>query len=179
MLNNLTTFAAESSESGLRALGVDGQAFLIQLTTFVLVFLVLKRYAFKPILKIMNERRQTIESGVKLGEQMQKERAALEQKIDDLLNKSRQEADQIIAAAQESGRGTVREAEDKAKQKAGVILDEAERRIAQDATRMRQKLEQELVSLVAEATEAVLDEKVDAKKDAQLIERAIKQKAAA
>ena len=84
----------------------------------------------------------------------------------------------IIAGAQEAGRGTVREAEDKAKQKAVVILDEAERRILQETARMRLKLEQELVSLVAEATEVVLQEKVDPKKDAQLIERALKQKAA-
>ena len=42
--------------------------------------------------------------------------------------------------------------------------------------RARKQLEGELAGLVADATEAVIDEKIDAKKDAQLIERALKGK---
>ena len=38
-------------------LGVDGKAFVIQLITFVLAYLVLRRYAFGPILKVLRERR--------------------------------------------------------------------------------------------------------------------------
>lgn len=170
----LYTFAAESSASGLGALGVDGQAFLIQLITFVLVFLVLRRYAFGPILKTLNERRKTIESGVRLGEEMRRQHAKLEAEIEAALHKARQEADGIIAAAQDNARQAIREAEDKARQKAAVILKEAAARIEQDTARARKQLEGELVGLIAEATEAIIDEKVDAKKDAQLIEKALK-----
>jgi F-type H+-transporting ATPase subunit b len=171
----ITNFAAENS-SGLGALGVDGKAFIIQLITFVLAFLVLKRYAFGPILKVLEERRRTIEEGVKLGELMKKEKAAFEQKMDEELHKARQEADGIIGSAQEAARDKIREAEDKARQKAGGILEEAERRIEQETARVRQQLEKELAGLVAEATEAVIGEKLDAKKDAELIERALKYK---
>ena len=166
---------AESS-SGLGALGIDGQAFLIQLVTFVLAFVVLKRYAFKPILKVLRERRETIESGVRLGEQMKKDQAALEAKVESALHEARIEADGIIASAQDSGRQAVREAEDKARAKAAGVIKEAEARIAQDTIRARQKLEGQLVGLVAEVSGAVIDEKVDAKKDVQLIERALKER---
>src|SRR3954464_12210212 len=113
----IANFAAESS-SGLGALGVDGKAFLIQLITFVLAFLVLKRYAFKPILKVLAERRDTIEQGVKLGEEMQKERTRLQTQVEQKLHEARQKADEIIATAQDTSRQTVREAEDKARTKA-------------------------------------------------------------
>src|ERR1035437_10014219 len=109
------------SSSGLRALGVDGRAFVIQLVTFVLAYLVLRRYAFGPILKILRERREKIEQGVKLGEQMQKEKAELEDKVTEPLHASRQEADNILAEAQDAARQAVREAEDKARQKAAGI----------------------------------------------------------
>lgn len=171
------TFASESS-SGLGALGVDGKAFIIQLITFVLAFLILRRYAFKPILKVLDERRQTIEQGVKLGEQMQKEKAEFETKVDELMQQARSEADGVIGGAQDTARQTIREAEDKARQKATIILEEADRRIAQEAARTRQQLEKELTSLVAEATEAVLGEKIDSQKDKALIERALKEQAA-
>lgn len=174
---NLDIFAAETS-SGIGALGFDGIAFLIQLTTFVLIFLVLRKFAFKPIIKVLNERRETIESGVKLGEEMQKENAKLDVKIAKILQDTRTEADGIINDAQEAARQTVREAEDKAREKASGILKEAESRIEQDTARARQQLEKELVGLVSDATEAIIGEKVDAKKDAQLIDRALKEQRA-
>ena len=173
MFGPLTNTLADSS--GIGALGFDGKAFLIQLITFVLAFLVLKRYAFKPILKVLNERRETIESGVKLGEQMQKEKAEFEAKIEELMAKARQDADGIIALSQENGREAIREAEEKARAKAQGVIAAAEARIEQDTARARQELEKELATLVADATEAIIEEKLDAKKDAQLIERSLKE----
>lgn len=180
MLNNITSLAAsETSASGLSALGVDARAFLIQLITFVLVFFVLKKYAFKPILKVLAERRETIEAGVALGEEMRREKAELEKKTDNILQDARKQADEIIATANDAGREAIKEAETKAGAKADAIVDEAHRRIDQDAARVRKQLESELVGLVADATEAIIEEKIDAKKDDALIKRALKESAKA
>lgn len=165
------------SSSGIGALGVDGKAFVIQLVSFVIAFLVLQRYAFGPIIRTMTRRRETIEQGVNLGEQMKKDQAALEAKVEKTLHETRAKADGIIAEAQEAARGTIRDAEDKARDKAAGIVAEAEARIKQDAARARQALEKEVVGLISDATEAIIGEKVDAKKDAQLIDRALKERA--
>ncbi len=174
MTQFVTQFAAEQSASGIGALGVDGKAFLIQLITFLLALWVLKRFAFKPILKVLTERRELIEDGVRLGEEMQKEQAKLEQTIDKELHEARKQADGIIAGAEQTGRQIAAEAEQKAQKKADGIIKQAESRIEQESARARQKLEKEIVSLVAEATEAIIDEKVDAQKDAKLINKALK-----
>lgn len=168
----LTQFG--DSTSGIGALGFDGKAFLIQLITFILALWVLKRFAFGPIVKILQERRETIEHGVKLGEDMQKEKVELEKQVEAELHKARQEADQMIVAAEDTAREAARAVEEKAKQKADGIVSEAEGRIALETTRARKQLEKELTNLVADATEAVIGEKVDAKKDEALIERALK-----
>lgn len=177
MISHLSNFA--ESSSGLGALGVDGKAFVIQLITFVLAFLILKRYAFKPIIKVLDARRETIESGVQLGEEMKQERAKLDGEIEKALQDGRQKADAIIAGAQDTAKATIHEAEDKAKVKADNIIKEAESRITQDTARARKQLEGELVGLISDATEAIIDEKVDAKKDAQLIERSLKDRVSA
>jgi F-type H+-transporting ATPase subunit b len=166
-------FFADSS-SGVGALGFDGKAFLIQLITFLLAYLVLRRYAFGPILKALQQRRETIESGVKLGEQLRQEQAEMESKVEAALHEARGKADKIIADAQDTGRQMTQEAEAKARDKAAGIINAAEDRIKQDTTQARQALEKELVGLVADATEAIIEEKVDAKKDAELIDRALK-----
>jgi F-type H+-transporting ATPase subunit b len=174
MINILTQFG--DSSSGIGALGIDGKAFVIQLITFLLSFLLLQRLAFKPILKVLRSRRETIESGVSLGEQMKKDQAELEKKVAQALHQARQEADGIISAAQDTARQVVREAEDKAREKAAGIAAEAEARIIQDTARARKQLEKEIVALISDATEAIIEEKVDATKDAALIDRALKER---
>lgn len=172
MITVLTQFA--DSTTGIGALGFDGKAFLIQLVTFVLALLVLKKYAFKPIAKILRERRDTIEAGVKLGDEMRKERAALSAETDKIMHKARQDADGVLAEANDAARQTIRDAEAKAQSKADNIIADAKARTEQDMARARQALEQEIVGLVSDATEVIIDEKVDAKKDATLIDKALK-----
>jgi len=177
LISSITQFGAESS-GGIGALGIDGKAFIIQLITFGLAFWVLQRFAFKPILKIMDERRKTIEEGVTIGEQMKKDQAALAVKVEEELHKARKEADSIIASAQDTSRQTIREAEGKAQEKAAGILAQADDRIKSETQRARKQLEGEIVGLISDATEAIIGEKVDAKKDAQLIDRALKEQQA-
>ncbi len=173
MLTMLTQFGADESSSGIGALGISGSSLLIQLVTFVLAYLVLRKYAFAPILKVLNDRRETIEKGVKLGEEMQKERAELDKKVTAELHKARNEADGILAEANDTAKSTIRSAEDKAREKAAGIVKEAEANAEQAVKRARKALESELVGLISDATEAIIDEKVDAKKDAVLIDRAL------
>lgn len=170
----LIQFGAEGSASGIGALGVDGKAFIIQLITFLLALWVLKRFAFKPIMKVMDDRRRTIESGVSLGDEMKKQHAELEQEIAKQLQEARKQADGIIASSEEAARDATAATEAKAQKKADGILRAAEDRIAQETVRARKQLEGELVGLISDATEAIIGEKVDATKDAQLIDRALK-----
>jgi F-type H+-transporting ATPase subunit b len=179
MLLTQITFAADtSSGSGLGSLGLDGKAFIIQLVTFLLAFWVLQHWAFGPIIRIMEQRRKTIEDGVSLGEQMKKDQAALEAKVAQELAKARQEADGIIAEANDSARQVVRQAEEKAQEKAAIIIKEGEARAVSEMTRARKKLEGEIIGWVSDATEAIIGEKVDAGKDAAIIDRALREQEA-
>jgi len=177
---NLTMFAAEAAEAGAEAhssggiLGFSVSAFVIQLITFLFVFLILKKFAFGPIVKMLEKRRQTIEDGVMLGEKMEKRMAKLETEADDVIREARHDADRIIANAHKETRELLREAEQSAKKKSDALVAEAGVRIDEDADRARRSLEKDLVGLVSEATEAVVHEKVDAKKDAEIVEKALK-----
>lgn len=172
MFSIFNTFS--DSSSGIGALGVNGGEFLIQLLSFLIVFLLLKKFAFKPIIKVMKERRQSIEDGVKLGEDMRRKNEELAAQVEEKLHSARAEADNIISSAQASARQLVQEAEESAREKVESISAEAQARIKLEAAQARKELEKEIVNLVAEATEVIIDEKVDAKKDASLIDKALK-----
>jgi F-type H+-transporting ATPase subunit b len=166
--------AATDSGSPLAALGVDGKSLIFQLITFVLVFLILKKFAFKPITKMLLERRKVISDGIILGEQMEREKAKLDEKQAAVLREARVEADKIVAIAHKESREVIREAEKTAKSKADAIIAEADEHIKEDAEQARRRLEKDIIGLVSEATEAVVHEKVDAKKDAEIVDKALK-----
>lgn len=171
-------FAAEEAAGGgspLAALGVDGKTLVFQLITFLLVFWLLKRFAFKPITNMLKKRRQTIDDGVRMGLEMEKEKAKLDDQVAETMRKARHEADQIIATAHKEGREIVRDAEKAAQRKADTLLTDMEDRLEEERAQARKRLEKELVGLVSDATETIVGEKVDAKKDKELVERAMKE----
>lgn len=170
-------FAAEAAaehteEAGI--LGFNVQSFIIQLVTFVLVFALLKKFAFDRIVKMLDERHKVIDEGVRHGQQMKAEREKFEKEISETARKARHQADEIIGDAQKEARGIIRDAEKSAHQKSENILKDAEARIAEEAEQAKRRLEKDVANLVSEATEALVEEKVDAKKDAELIDKAIK-----
>ena len=175
MISVLTQFG--DSSSGIGALGFDGKAFIIQLVTFLLAYLVLRHWAFGPIMRVLRERRETIENGVKMGEQLQKEKLELEAQVEKTLQETRVQADSILAEAKGAAQASIHDAEEAARAKAAGIAEAAADRLIQDTARARKQLEQEVVGLIADATETIIDEKIDVKKDAQLIERALRGKA--
>jgi F-type H+-transporting ATPase subunit b len=164
-----------SSTSGIGALGFSASSFVIQLITFILAFLVLKKWAFQPITKVLRERRETIDRGVTLGQQMQKDKLELEERIAKEIAAARAKADAIIGDANTAGKELIHKAEADAEAKAQAIINEAREQTKQDITRARRKLEAEIIDLIAEATEVITGEKVDPKKDAELIDRALAQ----
>jgi F-type H+-transporting ATPase subunit b len=168
--------AAEAAGGGspLAALGVDLRSFIFQIITFILVLILLKRFAFTPISKKLAERRQTIDDGVRMGLRMEKEKAKLDEDVAKTMREARHEADQIIAAAHKDAREVIRKAEKDAQRKVDAMLADAEERAVEESEQARKKLEKDIVGLVSEATETIVGEKVDTKRDAELVAKALK-----
>ncbi len=166
--------AEEAGGSPLTALGVDLKSYIFQLITFLLVLAVVKKFAFKPITKMLAERRKTIDEGVKAGLALAKDREKLEKEHAEVIRVARVEADKIVANAHKEARDVVRDAEKAAQRKGDTMLSDAEVRIHEESERAKRALEKDIVGLIAEATEAIVGEKIDTKKDAAIIDKILK-----
>jgi len=166
-------FASTPTTSGIGALGFSWSSFVIQLISFLIVFLILKRYAFKPIIKILKERSDLINDGINLGESMKQKKAALELSIENQLHTTREQADKIISDAHRNSKEMILVAENEALKKAELIAEDAKQKIARDTVITREKLKNELVGLVSEATEAIIGQKIDKKTDGALIDKVL------
>jgi F-type H+-transporting ATPase subunit b len=161
--------------SGIGALGIDPLAILAQAVTFLILFFVLKKFALKGIVETLEKRRKLIDKGVKLGVEMEAEKAKLDDKVEVVLKKARQEADDIIAQAHEESGAIVKEAETKAVEKVDSMIVDAHNKIDSDIKQARKDLEKETLRLIATATETIIKEKLDINKDAKLIDQALKE----
>lgn len=167
--------AAEHAEEagGIGALGLDPLAILAQAVTFLLLFWIVKRFALEKIVNTLEERRKTIDKGVRLGIHMQAEQDKLADTIEQKLQEVRKQADTILAEANQEAGAIVKQAEATAQTSIDTMLSDARARIEDDVQKAKRELKKETIDLVAAATEIIIDEKLDAKKDSELIERAL------
>ncbi|HMT19192.1 MAG TPA: F0F1 ATP synthase subunit B [Candidatus Saccharibacteria bacterium] len=166
---------AEGGESeGIAALGLSPVAIGAQLLTFLVLFIVVKKFALEGIVKNLQKRHDDINRGLHLTAELDKEKADLEVRVEQALKAARKEADAIIAEAHTETSKMIQAAEEKAGVKAQEIIKAAESKIERDIADARNGLKKEMASLITEATEAILNQKLDTNSDRKLVEDYLK-----
>jgi F-type H+-transporting ATPase subunit b len=171
----VTQFAqADSGGSGLGAFQLNIKDFIIQLVTFVLVFLILRKWVVPKLAATIDGRQRTLEESLENARRTEEALKQAEARAEEILGKARAQADEALAEAKDAGAGVISQAEAAAAARAETIVKEAESRLNDEREKLRKELHDELAGLVADATEKIIHEKLDEKKDMSLIERAIK-----
>lgn len=169
--------AAHQSPDGglLNALGIDGKLLLLQSGAFLVLVFILGKFVYPYLLKAIDDRREKIEEGLKNAKKADEELKKVEQKVAEIIRSARAEANDIIAHSQKEATSLVEEAEQKAVKRAEHIVSEAHIQMDNELNTARDVLKKDTAILVAKATEQILRQKIDAKKDAQLITAALKE----
>ncbi|HVO86129.1 MAG TPA: F0F1 ATP synthase subunit B [Candidatus Binatia bacterium] len=165
---------ADGSSSGIGAFNINLKEFVFQLVTFVIVLYVLKRWALPPLVKTIDDRRKTLEQSLEHAKQTEETLAKAAARSEEILDKARNQADEALAEAKKAAKQAINDAENAAAARAELIVKDAEARLGQERDKLRQELRKELAVLVADVSEKVIEEKLDAKNDMSLIERVIK-----
>jgi F-type H+-transporting ATPase subunit b len=144
----------------LANIGVDWKLLLAQVVNFGILLWVLKRYAYQPMLKMMDERTAKIERGLLDAEAAQVKLREMEEKEKAVLLEARAEAKKILADTDEAAKKRdalkVAETEERVKK----LLADAEMKISDDRSKMLAEAKNELAETVLLAVERILREKV-------------------
>lgn len=177
MIDIITVFAAtEAAEpQGIAALGLNPWTILAQGVTFLVFFLLVKKFALGKIVDTIETRRKTIDESLDKAEELNRQNEEAEKRVNALLSDARKEAEEIVNKSREEAGAIVSTAENSAVEKAEKIIADGKLQIEAEVLKAREALKKETLSLVAQATEAVLGEAVDAKKSEALIKKALKE----
>ncbi len=136
--------------------------FVWGLIIFLILLLVLAKYAWKPIINMLNEREKNIEGAIAQAEKIKAEMAQLQNENEALLAKAREERAQLMKEARETKEKIISEAKDQAKIEAGKII--ADSQLAIEAQKMAAitDVKNEVGKLVIEVSEKILKQELSA-----------------
>ncbi|GMX58309.1 MAG TPA: F0F1 ATP synthase subunit B, partial [Candidatus Pacearchaeota archaeon] len=152
-------------------LGIDPKILIGNIATFVILAVILKKYAYRPFLAVLEKRRREIESGVAKAQEAEKS-----------LAKIRVLGEEIKSAGEKKAKETVAAAEIKAREKAAQILAAAEEEkktalanaraaMEKEAADARARRQEEALAVALAVSEKFLAQKITKDQDKKLIER--------
>jgi F-type H+-transporting ATPase subunit b len=145
------------------------------LICFGITYFVLKRFAFGPVQKIIDDRRQRIRESIEEAERARSEARKLLEEHRELRAQSRHEAEEILAEARRIGdsmRERIREETEADRQRR---LEETKRQIEAETARALEQIRAEVADLALVAAEKVTAGALDDRAHRKLIEDAVRE----
>ena len=164
-------FVTETADS----FGFDVKIFLSQVISFVIVALLLKQFAYKPILAVLEERRQRIAEGLLNAEKIKEQLAEGEQRQKEILAAANATAQKMIDEARSSAGAIAERKQQEAIVAAEQILAKAREASALEHERTMSDLKRELGRLVVDTTAKVTGKVLTSEDQKRLQEEASRQ----
>ena len=145
--------------------------------TFIVVglLLLLRRFAWNPILNAINDREEGIRSALQSAEDARAEMQNLQADNERILKEARAERDGLLKEAREIKQKMIDEAKEEAKRQAAQIMTQAQAAIETEKQAAVAELKQQVASLSIEIAEKVTKETLaDDKKQSQLVKKLLK-----
>jgi len=156
-------------------LSPDSGTIFWTILTFILLLLVLKKYAWKPILKTLEDRENKIKVALYQAEQDQKEAAKLLEEQRQLLERAKKESSQIISDSQKSAELTRKEILQQARSEADRLLERAKQEINLSKEAAIEDIKQYAADIAFLAAQKVVGETLSKEQHLNLVEKYIKE----
>lgn len=158
----------------LEKFAVDWRTLLAQIVNFLIVLAVLYKFAYKPILKILQDRTNKIDKSLKDAAAIQQKMENLAKEKTALIRKAKQEAQKILEQAQLQAETNSQETMEQTKEKVQSMIDKARREIQEARHSLVAEVRADLVDIVALSLAKILTEKLDAGTDKKFIDQVLR-----
>src|SRR5205814_4168859 len=155
--------------------GWNWKLFLSQVISFCIVAFLLRRFAYKPILAVLEDRRRKVEEGQLNAEKIRKQLAEAEKRYQEIVAKANADAQRMIDEARESSSHLAERKQQEAITAAEQILAKAKEAAALEHERQMQTLKRELGRLVVDTTAKVTGKVLTPEDEKRLQEEAARQ----
>jgi F-type H+-transporting ATPase subunit b len=167
----------EKRMDGLARLGFNAPLLIAQIFNFVILLVVLRLFAYKPILKMLDERSKKIDESMKQTEAIKEQLAHTEEESKKAIVAAGKEGQEIVARAARTGEDVRKQAIEDAKKDAEGVLIRARSEIQQERDEAIGELRKEFADLTILAAEKVIDKSLDKESHRKLIQETLENSA--
>src|SRR5437773_11056236 len=178
ILASIGSDLADTARSTAEKFGLDKPHFFAQVISFCIVTFLLYRFAYKPILTMLDERRQRIAESLANAEKIKAELARTEALQREALEKANVQASKLIEEARAAAARVQEQKTQKAIAAAEQIISKAREAATQDHARMLAELKREVGRLVVQTTATVTGKILTPEDQQRLVEDTAQQVAA-
>lgn len=157
--------------------GIEPILLLAQIVNFLIILFVLKKFFYKPIVKMLDDRRQRIAESLKNADLIEEKLQQTEEKQAKILKEAQEQGEKFIADAQAQANKIIEAAQAEAKASTDQAITAALEQIASEKAQMKKELENETLSLVVAVTRKVLGKNLKAKEKEELTRGAVREMA--
>ncbi|MCE5393120.1 MAG: F0F1 ATP synthase subunit B [Acidithiobacillus sp.] len=148
---------------------------LVQILVFAILVVLLYKYLYGPLRRIMNDRSARIADGLAAAERGKEELELAQKRAAEILREAKEKASEIIAQAERRGIEMREEAQIKAREEADRIIAGARAEIEVEENRAREQLRGELIHLVIEGSEKILQREINPENHREITDRLVAQ----
>lgn len=153
--------------------GIEPILLLAQIVNFLIILFVLKKFFYKPIVKMLDDRRQKIAESLKNADLIEEKLQKTKEKHTQILKEAQEQSEKFITGAQAQANKIIEAAQAEAKTSTGQAIERALEQIASEKAQMKKELEAETLSLVAAVTQKVLSRQLKQKEKQDLTKNAV------
>jgi F-type H+-transporting ATPase subunit b len=154
-------------------IGINLPVLVAQTINFVVLLLLLKLFVYKPVLNMLDARRQKIEEGLSAAQKGQESAAEAEKAAQAELENARREGQNLVQAAQQAAQRIQEEGRAAAAQQSEAMLERARGEIALERDQAIAELRREFAELTIAAAEKIIGQSLDRSAHQRLIEQAL------
>jgi F-type H+-transporting ATPase subunit b len=153
----------------------DPGLFFWTILTFLTLVFLLKKFAWGPLLKALEERQETIRKSLDDAEQAKQELTRLQDESAQIIAEARAEAQSIVTKSRAEAERVREDLKEKAKNEADAILKNAERQIHLETDRAVQQIRQEVVELSLNVASKLIRKNLTQEDNDALIQESLSQ----
>jgi F-type H+-transporting ATPase subunit b len=159
----------------MEGLGINLPGLITQVVSFVILFAVLSRLLYKPIVGMLDQRANRIKESLETAERVRAEAAQSQQDMQKQLEEARTEGQQLINQAREVADRFREEELAKARQEIQAERERAQANIERERDAAIEELRREFAGLAITAAERVIQRSVDEPAHRDLIEKTLEE----
>jgi len=154
-------------------LGIDWRLLIAQLVNFAILFTALTFLLYKPLLAMLDKRRKKIADSLENAERISEELSRATSESERLISEARKEAGRLTSEALSQAETARAAAMEKTRNDVAAIVASGKAQLAAERDTMTLEVRKAAAELIAAAMEKVIDEKMTATKDKNLIQKVL------